>query len=143
MRHGKIDYLEYPSSDLQSTKAFFEAAFGWEFTDYGPEYTAFSGQGLQGGGGFYHADLSSKSDKGAALAVFYSDDLQATQAKVEAAGGEIIKPIFSFPGGSRFHFKEPSGNEFAVWTEAQITSIDCKIVISFRLHTGISLNACL
>ena len=118
MRHGKIDYLEYPSSDLQATKAFFDAVFGWEFTDYGPEYTAFSGQGLQGGGGFYHAELSSNSDQGAALAVFYSDDLPATQAQVEAAGGKLLKPIFSFPEGSRFHFEEPSGNEFAVWTEA-------------------------
>ncbi len=118
MRHGKIDYLEYPSSDLQATKAFFRAAFGWEFTDYGPEYTAFAEQGLHGGGGFYLAELSSKSNQGAALAVFYSDDLQATLNKVEAAGGKIVKPIFSFPGGSRFHFEEPSGNEFAVWTEA-------------------------
>ncbi len=117
MRHEKIDYLEYPSSDLQVTKAFFEAVFGWEFTDYGPEYTAFAGQGLQSGGGFYHAKLMSKSDQGAALTVFYSDDLEATLAKVEAAGGTITKPIFSFPGGSRFHFEEPSGNEFAVWVE--------------------------
>jgi len=117
MRHGKIDYLEYPSANLAVTKAFFEAVFGWEFTDYGPEYTAFAGQGMSGGGGFYYAELSSKSQNGAALAVFYSDDLKATQAKVEAAGGKLVKPIFSFPGGSRFHFEEPSGNEFAVWTE--------------------------
>lgn len=117
MRHGKIDYLEYPSSDLPATKAFFEAAFRWEFTDYGPEYMAFSGQGLQGGGGFYKAEMSSKSGQGTALAVFYSDDLPATLTKVEAAGGKIVKPIFSFPGGSRFHFEEPSGNEFGVWTE--------------------------
>lgn len=111
-----INYLEYPSRDLMRTKAFFEAAFLWTFTDYGPEYTAFEGQGLQGGGGFYKADLVSKSHLGAALAVFYSDDLTATQARIEAAGGVIVKPVFTFPGGSRFHFEEPSGNEFAVWT---------------------------
>ena len=113
-----IDYLEYPSNNLATTKAFFAAVFGWVFTDYGPEYTAFEAKGLRGGGGFYAADLVSKSDQGGALAIFFSDDLNATQAKVEAAGGVIVKPIFSFPGGSRFHFTEPSGNEFAVWTHA-------------------------
>lgn len=115
--HEKIDYLEYPSSNLAATKLFFETAFNWTFTDYGPQYTAFEGQGLHGGGGFYQADLSNRPSNGAALAVFYSEDLLATQAKIEAAGGEIVKPIFSFPGGRRFHFREPSGNEFAVWTE--------------------------
>lgn len=112
----RIDYLEYPSSDLLKTKAFFESVFSWKFTDYGPEYTAFEGSGLSGGGGFYKSSLSSKSELGAALAVFYSDDIDATQTKVEAVGGVIVKPIFSFPGGRRFHFEEPSGNEFAVWT---------------------------
>ena len=112
----RIDYLEYPSSDLAKTKAFFEAAFSWTFTDYGSEYTAFEGQGLTGGGGFYMADLASKSHLGAALTVFYSEDIGATQIKVEESGGVIVKPIFSFPGGRRFHFEEPSGNEFAVWT---------------------------
>ncbi len=116
--HEKIDYLEYPSRDLAATKAFFEAVFSWTFTDYGPDYTAFEGQGLMGGGGFYKADLASKADQGAALTVFYSDNLNQTLAKVEAAGGVIVKPIFSFPGGSRFHFEEPSGSEFAVWTHA-------------------------
>jgi len=111
-----IDYLEYPAHDLASTKAFFEKAFSWVFTDYGPEYTSFEGQGLNGGGGFYRADLASKSNLGSALTVFYSDDLSATLTKIEAAGGKIVKPIFSFPGGRRFHFEEPSGNEFAVWT---------------------------
>lgn len=111
-----INYVEYPSRDLAITKAFFEAAFSWVFTDYGLEYTAFDGQGLQAGGGFYKADLANKSDKGGALMVFYSDDLNATIVKIEAAGGVVVKPIFSFPGGSRFHFEEPCGNEFAVWT---------------------------
>lgn len=111
--HEKLNYLEYASKDLVATKAFFEAAFGWRFTDYGPEYVAFDHQGLEGG--FYKADLSSKSDQGAALSVFYSDDLEATLTKVVAAGGVIVKPVFDFPGGRRFHFEEPSGNEFAVW----------------------------
>ena len=112
-----IDYLEYPARDLASTKAFFETVFSWSFTDYGPEYTAFEGQGLQSGGGFYKADLASKAYRGAALTVFHSDDIDATLSAIVEAGGIIVKPIFSFPGGRRFHFEEPSGNEFAVWTK--------------------------
>ena len=116
-KHEKINYLEYAAYDLDATKKFFSNTFSWVFTDYGPQYTAFDNQGLEGG--FYKADLASNSDKGAALTVFYSDDLEATQAKVVANGGLIIKPIFSFPGGQRFHFTEPSGNEFAVWTKVR------------------------
>ena len=113
--HGKIDYLEYPAHDLTATKQFFEDAFGWEFVDYGPEYTAFTNQGVDGG--FYRADLRSDSDSGAALAIFYSNSLEETLAQVNTASGVITKPIFSFPGGRRFHFTEPSGNEFAVWSD--------------------------
>ena len=114
-QHEKMNYVEFPAKDLAGTKAFFESVFGWSFTDYGPDYTAFEGQGLDGG--FFQSDLASSTEKGAALIVFYSDQLEATLAKVEKAGGSIIKPIFSFPGGRRFHFMEPSGNEFAVWGE--------------------------
>lgn len=114
-QHEKLNYVEYPARDLPGTKSFFEAAFGWVFTDYGPEYTAFSDQGLDGG--FFQSDLSASSQQGSALLVFYSADLESTLQKVTAAGGHIIKPIFDFPGGRRFHFSEPSGNEFAVWSE--------------------------
>ena len=114
-QHEKMNYVEFPAKDLAATKAFFESAFGWSFTDYGPEYTAFENQGLDGG--FFQSDLASSTEKGAALIVFYSDQLEATLAKVEKSGGSIIKPIYSFPGGRRFHFTEPSGNEFAVWGE--------------------------
>ena len=113
--HEKINYVELPAKDLPATKAFFQSVFGWSFVDYGPDYTAFSDQGLDGG--FFQSDLASSSEKGAALIVFYSNQLEATLAKVEKAGGSIVKPIFSFPGGRRFHFTEPSGNEFAVWSE--------------------------
>lgn len=116
MQHEKLDYLEYPAHDLTATKQFFSDVFGWQFTDYGPDYTAFDQQGLEGG--FYKSDLASSSEKGAALAVFYSDDLDSTFNKVVANGGMIVKPVFEFPGGRRFHFIEPSGNEFAVWTKA-------------------------
>lgn len=113
--HEKINYVEYPAKDIAATKRFFEAAFGWTFADYGPDYAAFSNQGLDGG--FFRSELSSTSDNGAALTIFYSQNLEATEVKVKKAGGVIIKEIFSFPGGRRFHFVEPSGNEFAVWSE--------------------------
>jgi predicted enzyme related to lactoylglutathione lyase len=113
--HEKMNYVELPAKDLAATKAFFESVFGWTFTDYGPEYTAFENQGLDGG--FFQSDLASSTDKGAALIIFYSAQLEATLAKVENAGGVILKPIYAFPGGRRFHFTEPSGNEFAVWGE--------------------------
>lgn len=111
-QHGKIDYLEFPASDLDATKQFFAKVFGWTFVDYGADYSAFFNAGIDGG--IYRADLRSDSDRGAALAVFFSDALEQTQEEVLAAGGSIAKPIFEFPGGRRFHFYEPSGSEFAV-----------------------------
>lgn len=114
-QHEKMNYVEFPAKDLAGTKAFFESVFGWSFTDYGPDYTAFENQGLDGG--FFQADLASSTENGAALVIFYSAQLEATLAKVEKAGGAILKPIYAFPGGRRFHFTEPSGNEFAVWGE--------------------------
>jgi len=114
--HEKINYVELPSTDLAATKAFFSATFGWAFADYGPDYTAFSNAGIDGG--FYRSDLVASTDHGSALVVFYSDDLEATQAKVEATGGSIIRPTFAFPGGRRFHFADPNGNEYAVWSDA-------------------------
>jgi uncharacterized protein len=115
MKHEKINYVEFSSCNLKATKVFFEKVFSWVFTDYGPDYTAFSDEGLDGG--FFTSDKSSSTSNGAALIVFYSNDLEATLKKVEQADGTIIKPIFSFPGGRRFHFTEPGGNEFAVWSE--------------------------
>ena len=113
--HEKINYVEFPAKNLKATKAFFREVFGWIFEDFGPEYSAFSNQGINGG--FFYSSLSSSTDKGAALIVFYSEDLEATQSRIEMAGGVIVKPVFAFPGGRRFHFKEPSGNEFAVWSD--------------------------
>ncbi|SHO46619.1 VOC family protein [Desulfopila aestuarii] len=114
-RHHAINYVEFPARDLEATKKFFAEAFGWVFVDYGPEYVAFSGQGIDGG--FYLADLAAAPASGSALIVLYSDNLSATLAGVEAAAGRIVRPIFSFPGGRRFHFTEPSGNELAVWSD--------------------------
>jgi predicted enzyme related to lactoylglutathione lyase len=116
--HEKINYVELPAKDLNATKDFFIKAFGWTFQDFGPEYSAFSNQGLDGG--FFKADLSSSTSNGAALIVFYSNDLEATLEKVIKANGDILKPIFHFPGARRFHFTEPSGNEFAVWSDKDL-----------------------
>ena len=113
--HEKLDYVEYPAADLEATRAFFSEVFGWSFEQFGPDYCAFSEQGLDGG--FYRSELYSSTRNGSALLIFYSADLEATLAKIERAGGRIEKPIFSFPGGRRFHFCEPSGNEFAVWSD--------------------------
>ena len=115
--HEKLNYVEFPAAKLEATKAFFSAVFDWTFVDYGPDYTAFSGQGLDGG--FYQSDLCSTTSNGAALLVFYSQDIENTLQKVEQAGGIIVQPMFDFPGGRRFHFLEPSGNEFAVWSEPE------------------------
>jgi len=113
--HEKLNYVEFPAGRLERTREFFGDAFGWSFEEYGPDYCAFADQGLDGG--FYRSELYSTTQNGAALLVFYSEDLEATLASVEAAGGRIVKPIFDFPGGRRFHFCEPSGNEFAVWSD--------------------------
>lgn len=115
--HEKINYVEFPARDIEATKAFFSQAFGWAFVDYGPDYTAFSDEGLDGG--FFRANLSSTAQNGSALIVFYSKDLVQTQSKVEAAGGKILQEIYAFPGGRRFHFADPSDNEFAVWSEPE------------------------
>jgi len=114
--HEKINYVEFPARDPAGSKQFFSEAFGWTFTDYGPDYCSFSDQGLDGG--FFRSDRVSTSDGGSALIVFHSAELEATLEKVKAAGGAIVQPIFDFPGGRRFHFADPSGNEFAVWSEA-------------------------
>jgi len=113
--HEKINYVEFPAKDMAATKAFFTAVFGWSFTDYGPEYTAFSNQGIDGG--FFKSSLTATSDNGSALIVFYSENLEQTLAKITHAGGTIIKPIFKFPGGRRFHFCDPNPNEYAVWSD--------------------------
>lgn len=115
MMHHRIDYVEFAARDLEATKTFFQQVFGWEFQDYGPDYAAFSNAGLSGG--FFRASLRSSTESGGALVVLYSETLEDTAAAVAAAGGEIVKPIFSFPGGRRFQFLEPSGNELAVWTD--------------------------
>ncbi len=111
----KINYLELPAKDFDAVQAFYEKAFRWSFTDYGPEYRAFTDGKLDGG--FYRSELCSTTKAGAALIILYASNLEAARDTVLASGGSILKEIFSFPGGRRFHFADPSGNELAVWSE--------------------------
>ena len=113
--HEKIDYVEFPAKSIDAAKAFFTAVFGWSLIDYGPDYTAFSNEGVDGG--FFKSDLIASTARGSALIVFYSNDLEQTQATIAHAGGSILKPVFDFPGGRRFHFCDPNGNEYAVWSD--------------------------
>jgi len=109
---GKLDYLEMPGGDLGETKAFYAQAFGWTFQDYGPSYAAFD-QGLDGG---FDADTTEATK--APLPVLYAKDLEAMAETVLAAGGVLTRAIYAFPGGRRFHFRDPAGNELAVWSES-------------------------
>lgn len=111
----QINYIELPAADLAAIKQFYTGVFGWVFADYGPDYIAFANSGLDGG--FYRSALTSKVAAGAALIVLYSKDLAGCEKRIVAAGGSIVKPLFSFPGGRRFHFADPNGNELAVWSE--------------------------
>jgi len=110
---GKIDYLELPAAGgtLDLVKNFYASALGWQFTDYGPSYAAFK-EGLEGG---FQGDALEAPAK--PLPVLYAEDLEAALASVKEAGGRIIRGIFAFPGGRRFHFADPAGNELAVWSE--------------------------
>lgn len=117
MPNERINYVELPCRDLAATKAFFSAAFGWTFTDYGAEYTAFAGGDAGLDGGFYYAPLASSCADGGALIVLYSANLEQSATKIKQYSGTIVREIFAFPGGRRFHFTEPSGNEFAVWSD--------------------------
>jgi hypothetical protein len=112
---GKINYVEIPAKDLEATKRFFGEAFGWTFVDYGPEYVAIENAGLDGG--FFKSDNVATTATGSVLVVLFSTDLEVTLEKVESSGGKIVKDIFPFPGGRRFHFSDPNGNEYAVWSE--------------------------
>lgn len=110
-----INYLEIPSQDLARSKAFFSDVFGWTFVDYGSDYSAFSAAEAGIDGGFARTD--DKIPPTGILIVLYSTDLAAIQAKIERAQGVITQAVFSFPGGRRFHFTDPNGTEYAVWSD--------------------------
>ncbi len=114
----RMDYIEFPATNIEATKRFYNQVFGWEFTDYGPGYTSFHDGRL--GGGFNRESQSAGADgtkTRGVLVVIYATSLDDTRSKVMAAGGKIVREIFEFPGGKRFHFTDPNGNELAVWSE--------------------------
>lgn len=112
---NRIDYIEIPAKDPAAAWTFFSAFCGWEFTDYGADYCSFTDGRMNGG--FYRADCSSSVAAGGPLIVLYRGDLELACNCVCDLGGTISKEIFPFPGGRRFHFLDPNGNEFAVWSE--------------------------
>jgi predicted enzyme related to lactoylglutathione lyase len=107
---GLVDYVEFPAPDLEAVKRFYAGVFGWSFEDYGPEYTSFHDGRLSGG--FYQNEGRAA---GGPLVVLRVQDLAEAERRVREAGGVITRPVFSFPGGSRFHFRDPGGNELAAW----------------------------
>jgi predicted enzyme related to lactoylglutathione lyase len=116
-QHHKINYVEFASTDIERTKQFYAAVFGWSFQDYGPEYVSFNADTAAVAGGFYKVQPHEGPQKFAPLIVLYSADLKATEAAIVAAGGSIVVPTFEFPGGRRFHFADGVGNVLAVWSE--------------------------
>ena len=110
--NNHINYIEFKANDLEKIKSFYSKAFKWNFTDYGPDYIAFTESGLQGG-----FEKSKNIVVNGALTVLFHEDLKTACEKIIDAGGIISKEIFPFPGGKRFHFIDPSGNELAVWSD--------------------------
>ena len=112
LKDNHISYVEFKAKDLEKIKEFYTSSFNWTFTDYGPTYIAFSESGLSGG-----FELTENEIVNGALIVLYHKNLELIKNKIVKAGGKIIKDIFSFPGGRRFHFVDPSENELAVWSD--------------------------
>ena len=116
-KNGQVQYIEFLSADIKQAKRFYAESFGWKFEDYGPEYTAFEGDYIDGG------FTLGKPAKGSILVIIYDADIEAAMHKVIKAGGSISKDIFSFPGGRRFHFTDPDNNELAVWSEQNFNKV--------------------
>jgi uncharacterized protein len=114
-----MDYIEFPAIDIEATKRFYGQIFGWQFQDWGPDYISFNDGRL--GGGFTKQAQPAYAGPGAktlgALVVIYATSLDEIYRKVKEAGGKVVRETFEFPGGKRFHFVDPNGNELAVWSE--------------------------
>ena len=110
--NNHINYVEFKANDLEEIKKFYSECLGWEFTDYGPTYTAFSNSGLEGG-----FEKTEEPISNGALIVLYHETLESAKEQIIQSKGRISKDIFSFPGGRRFHFLDPAGNELAVWSD--------------------------
>jgi predicted enzyme related to lactoylglutathione lyase len=111
--HHEIDYIEFAVTDLEEAKRFYHAAFDWTFNDYGPGYAGIRKEEGEAGG----LRVDTTVTRGGPLVIVYSQDLDASFRRVQHAGGRITREPFAFPGGRRFHFQDPSGNELAVWSE--------------------------
>lgn len=109
----RVDYVEFFASDLGAVKSFYGGAFGWKFTDWGPDYTSFEDGRLNGG----FRSGEAHTAEGVPLVIIYAVNLEAALAAVREHGGEIVLEIFEFPGGRRFHFADPAGNHLAVWSD--------------------------
>lgn len=109
----RIDYIEFPSSNRAVSSAFFQAAFGWGIVSYGPDYDGITGAGIDGGVDQAEARVA------ATMAVVRTDNLDDAERRVTAAGGIVTRAQFDFPGGRRFHFREPGGNEMAVYVATE------------------------
>ena len=108
----RVDYLELLATNIEETKRFYSEVFGWAFTDYGPEYTSFTDGRMNGG-----FAVAPQVTAGGPLIVLYAKNLEEIEAKIKEAGGRIVRDTFDFPGGRRFHFSDPSGNELAIWSD--------------------------
>jgi predicted enzyme related to lactoylglutathione lyase len=113
--HHKINYIEIPVKDITASKQFFPRVFAWQFVDYGEDYAGINDAGIAGG--IFKSSATVSTAQGSVLLVIYSADLAASKSAIEQAGGKIIKPIFSFPGGQRFHFSDVNNNEYALWSD--------------------------
>ena len=109
----RIDYIELPVTDIGRARAFYSTVFGWKMTDWGPDYASFEDGRLAGG----FRPVEGPIERGGPLVVVYAIELEAIEEQVKDAGGTIVVPTFSFPGGRRFHFTDTEGNELAVWTD--------------------------
>lgn len=114
-QHHSVNYLELPLEDHASTKSFYQSVFGWEFQEWGPDYLCFTGAGIDLG---FNRELEPAALSSGVLVVLYSRELEKTAAAVKQAGQSLVKETYDFPGGRRFHFSDPNGNEIAVWSEA-------------------------
>lgn len=110
-----INYVEFPLTNSQATQQLYKTVFGWEFKQWGPNYLSFSGAGVDGG---FNGEDKTPVQAPGVLIVLYAADLQKAHAAVSAAGAKIVRNTYAFPGGMRFHFTDPNGNELAVWSEA-------------------------
>ncbi len=111
---NSINYIEFPMIDPEAIIMFYETVFGWEFQRWGEDYISFNGAEIDGG---FNRQAEVNPARSGALVILYTKELQKKREQIRAAGGKIVEDIYPFPGGSRFHFADPSGNELAVWSE--------------------------